>query len=270
MARIINSYLAAKQSSDLQPYIHFVLQSRGLVTSCDYSFDPRSKTNRMESIEHHEEPYDDYATIVLNNEDLSVPDVRGYSVDIGYGANTTDGLKPEAIFPLEHNPRLWVQYQDSISSAGNLKTVLYLAGIWRIMKDMPLRIGTPPYFEDESDVLEDLTVYDILEYVIETALGNVTGLVFTLSPLGDQDDGIIDTLVPGGEAVYPAPSAARPAKGSTEQGDGKGETFANYLTTMMSFTNCYLRTEPNLNFRVIFPQSGDSVNETYYSSLTGL
>jgi hypothetical protein len=236
---------AANQSTNLQPYINFSLTNRQTTPTYDYSFDPDSTTNRLESIEHHEEKFDDYATVVLNNYDLTIPDLRGYLVDIGYGVNVSG--TPH----YSNTARLWVENQYTISLPNNFKTVLELGGIWHILNRMPLQIGTAPYYLDENDVLLTKTVYELMEYLIETVLTGVTGQFFTLSPLGDQDDGVISSLVPG--------EGARPQK---------TETYAHYIDSIMSMTSCYLRAEAGLNFRVMWPQEGDGTDKNYYSDIT--
>jgi hypothetical protein len=267
MARAIHADLIAKQSTDIQPYIRCIFTARGGSPTYDYSFDPTVNTNRLELVEHHEEPYFDYGTIEINNYDHSIPALKGYYVDLVYGANTATGLKDttDGVFP-----RLWVKGQNSISMQGQLKTILQLYGAWRIMLDIPVRIGDAPYFdgwyksgEDHFCLLDGKTRYGVIEYLMGRLTAE-TGYGFTLNALGDQDDGIINTdIINIGTFEEPGPDL--PGLDS----EANPITYAAYIANLMGDTKCFLRVNNGLYFTVIYPQSEDAVKETYYSNLNG-
>jgi hypothetical protein len=75
VARTITSTQLDAQQVGTTPFIDMVFTSRDGGTTYNYSF-PTSQT-RLRVIEHHEEPYDVYANIMLDNSDLAVPDLRG-------------------------------------------------------------------------------------------------------------------------------------------------------------------------------------------------
>ena len=89
MARSISTELQlAQDNSKRKPYLPLVFTSKDGLTTVDYSYVHVSTTNRLLYIEHSEFPYDDSAIIILQNNDLAVPDLKGYWVEIGYGDNT--------------------------------------------------------------------------------------------------------------------------------------------------------------------------------------
>jgi len=109
--------------------------------------------------------------------------------------------------------------------------------------------------------LANKTVYGCLEYLIETSLSEQTGLAFYLDALGDQDDGLInDTAV-----VNPFPSNGFSLLKRDDVVEEFG-TYGDFIGKLLALTNCRLRTEPSLIFKVIYPQDSDAVDETYYSS----
>lgn len=258
--RSLHADLIAKQGGDIQPAILSVFTSQGEGTAYDYSFDPTVTTNRLEYIEYRQEPFDDYAQFMLRNEDLVVPDLRGYWVDLGIGANTDSGLRYGTY------PRLWVKRQHTLSGGtkeqrANLKVILELEGVWNILREMSVLIGDAPFYNDNNGQLTGKTIYGILEYLIETTFSDLTGLSFTLDALGDQDDTVINSLILEPEKDPENPFLNQNAPDSFE-------TFADVFERLFAWTGCYLRAKDGLAFKVIYPQSTDAVNETYYSSLT--
>ena len=247
--------------------------------SYDYSFDPTVTTNRLEHVQHIEEPQNDSGVIMISNNNKSVPsDLTGYLVHLGWGLNTSSGIKNnEAAGAVA--PALWVLKQSDISGAikgqrPELYTIFELRGVWQaILNAQPIRLGSDPYFwSDISPAflgvgvnnipeLANKTVYGCLEYLIETSLSEQTGLAFYLDALGDQDDGLInDTAV-----VNPFPSNGFSLLKRDDVVEEFG-TYGDFIGKLLALTNCRLRTEPSLTFKVIYPQDSDAVDETYYSS----
>ncbi|KKN70386.1 hypothetical protein LCGC14_0430810 [marine sediment metagenome] len=240
MTRVITPELkAAQEASFGTPAIELIFTSKDELTTHDYSLTTAS-TNRLKYIEHWELPSDDFAIIVLRNEDLSIPDLRGYYVDIGYGFDTTDhggsGLETSA------TARLWVEHQQYISEPGTLIVVLTLEGVWRrMMRKIIKSVGDAPDFTYK---FEGLTYYKILEFIIEDELG------YELRALGQHDDGIIDTTVPEFEI---------------------NKTVFEYagliVERLMNHTKSYLRAEAGLIFRVRYPLVSASEEETKYGDV---
>lgn len=287
MSKSIHADLLATQTAtSVSPYIRLIFTHRTGTPTYDYSFDPTVTTNRLLQITHREAPLSSYgnitppglpvdATIVLRNEDLVVPDLSGYYVDIGYGANTASGLRYSS------TPRLWVSAQNEVSasimnsSKASNNVVLNLVGVGVIMNIMPCLIGEALYVEDNGRVwlyqdrsgnLRDKTIYSVIEYLIETVLTAATGFTFTLDALGTQDDGIINN-----SNVIPWPTATTPEEDFYflhPDAPEKFDTIGFMVNALMAKTKCYLLPEPNLAFKVVYPQASDSVNETYYSSLS--
>jgi len=284
---------SAQEAASGTPYIMLFFHSADGSTVYDYS-------SRLKQLEHHEEPYNDYATILLRNDDGAVADLRGYWIEIEYGfdtgvseafwaANTAysvgDIVRPttpngykykctvagtsgatEPTWPTspaatvtdgsvtweqyaesgkEHSPtaRLWVKNQQLISYQGHLDVLLELQGMWAVLREVQLRLGDPPFY---SKTYETDTIYDIISAILSEA-------GFTLAALGSQDDGIINTLTPRFD-INAAPVRDRFAD------------CASIIYRLIQMTKCYLRPESGEQFRVIYPQSSDSVQKTYYSN----
>lgn len=249
--KTIHNDLLAVQSTNISPAIQLAFTHRTTTPIYTYSFDPTIGTNTVELVNHHEEPWDDYATIVIQNTALGVPDMRGYYVDIGYGANTASGLRYSAA------PRLWVVEQSFLSGPKQLKSILNLSGIMRIMNQLEIHIGTSPLWQDGAGTLTGKTIYGVFEYLIETALTAQTGYTFTLDALGTQDDGIINDIVPSTDWEFILNTSAPEVY----------DTYGSLIKKLIENTNCFLRPEPNLAFKIVWPQSSDAVDETYYSSV---
>ena len=261
MARTLHADLESAQrlgypTGGVQPALNLVF-TRG-ATTYDYSFNPTLNTNRPTQLEHHEQTWDDYATIILRNNDLAVPDLRGYYVDIGYGAQTASGLRYSAA------PRLWVKEQYEVSMTGGaygLRVVLTLGGKMRILREQKMQLGYAPTFRAEGGQLTGLTIYGILNLFLGAGgtLAVETGYAFTLDALGSQDDGFINTFVPqptnidsNGDLLGFRPQV--------------GDTYATFFERLMRNTKCKLMAGSGLTYKIVYPQVTDAVNERYYSA----
>ncbi|KKN27738.1 hypothetical protein LCGC14_0861620 [marine sediment metagenome] len=250
MARSLSAELQTAQ--DTSPYkvyieLKFIDSASG---ETDYSLVHGSTTNRLLYLQHDEFPYDDSATIILLNNDLGVGDLKGHYVEIGYGHNTTDhgGSGNES----SGTSRQWVEDQQFVSSQGVLVCQITLEGMKRrLMRKLILTVDGVTVHDGVTDVTDpdfpfkftDKTYYQILEYIIETEMG------WTLLPLGDQDDGIINTTVPEFEINYAV-----------------FEYAGLIIERIMNETKCYLRFKAGLEVEVIYPQDDDAVDLTFYSN----
>jgi len=232
------TFLAAQQAATNTPYYKLVFTSKDGNTTVDLSTNSATYGNRILLIDHIEEPYDDYATIILRNVDRSIPSVKGYWIEIGYGYTTGagdeylgDGTNEGA------PPRLWVKHQQTISSGGKLWEVLELEGMWAKLREQVMRLGSPPLYTPSYTTD---TIYDIMVIVLAE-------LSMTLAALA-EDDGIIDSLQP--------------------QFDINAQPFeyaAPLLYRLLNMTASYLKALDDLEFEIKYPQSGDSVDLTFYS-----
>ncbi|KKM61541.1 hypothetical protein LCGC14_1530640, partial [marine sediment metagenome] len=143
------------------------------------------------------------------------------------------------------------------------KVGLQLQGAWNILKEQLVLIGSAPFYNDNFGELTGKTIYGIIEHLLQITLTFETTNIyqFTLDALGDQDDGVINSLVlePVKDPDFPLINQNAP---------NSYETFAELIARVLKYTGCYLRAEAGLAFKIIYPQSTDSVNETYYSSLS--
>jgi len=337
MARTLTAALLAAQAygyptgKDYKPAVRCIFTSKDGVTTHDYSFDPTVTTNRLLHAQQVEERESDSGVILLQNNDRSVPvDLNGYYVDIGWGQNTSSGvLYTEANGAV--TPRLWVMQQHDISGGQKdakkeLFTLFQLQGVWSaILNQQPVRLGTAPYYQytltdigNSFNIIPDLTnltIYGVLEYLIETGLtdqvshaitagsfitgtnyrietvgttnftligastntvdviftatgaGSGTGTAkpaFTLEALGTQDDGYINSVIP-------FPSTTEPKdllRTINADSPGLFQTYGELIISLLELTKCVLIPRTGLAFKIIYPQSSDTADETYYTSTT--
>ncbi len=236
--RSISATLEAAQKVMGTPYIHLLFTSKDGGTTYDYSSSAGDGNDRILIIEHHEEAYNDYATIVLRNEDRTVPDLRGYWVEIGYGY-VASGNEYAA------TPRLWVKAQQTVSKEGILQDVLFLEGMWAKLREIPYRVGDPPYYIDPQYTVDGgstNTVYDIIKAILAIAS-------MSLDPIGTQSDGIVDVFTPNFSINV------RPF-----------EYGASMLYRLIRMTKTYMRPEASLQWKIVYPQTDDAVEVGYYSN----
>ncbi len=219
-------------------------------------------TTRVLDLEHHEEPYNDYATVVLRNNDRGVADdLTGYWVQIAYGYITGNNVADVegaesagngATAEYSYTPRIWVKGQQELSSPGVLKVILQLDGMWVKLKEqhwMDITLDpltTPPGFYN-------LVYGAVTREAILTAVLGKAG--FTLNALGDQSDSIID--------------AAAGGQGFSVNDAYASDSFDYYdyiVYRIISGTKGYLRARSGLAFKFIYPQTSDAVLRTFYSN----
>ncbi len=250
MARTLSTaLLAAQTATKRKPAI------RININSVDYS-------SRLLLLEHHEEPHRDYATIVLSNSDRGLDAVStatsnllGYRFRIAYGYYTGetvaepngDGAGKEYV----ESADLWVKSQQLISSPGQLVCQLYCEGQWMSLREQrvmallnemavanPDEVGNDPYFSATFEGTH--TVYQLIESILENAMS------WTLNASPATDDDILNDFKPF-FSLEELPFAA------------------DILRGLISMTKCYLRAKANLAWDIVYPQTTDAVNETYYS-----
>jgi len=318
MARTLHPDLLTAQTTSGYPTggyaeaVKCILTSKDGATTYDYSFNPTVNTNRLFHAQQVEGVDNDSGLILLNNNDRTIPEnLTGYYVDLGWGHNTSSGVRYSSSDGAV-GPRLWVVKQSIISGGQKgakpmIYTLFQLEGVWSaVLNRQPMRLGDAPYFRDYAGALANQTVYNCISYLIETSLSNQTGVTFTLDALGTQDDGLISTIEPFdlitagsfvdkttyriqtiGTTDFTLIGASANTVGvefiATGVGAGTGtarielrsvnentpteyETYGGYLKRLLSLTNCVIRPEPALAFKIIYPQSSDAVDETYYSS----
>ncbi|KKN65911.1 hypothetical protein LCGC14_0477280 [marine sediment metagenome] len=257
------------------PAVRCIFTSKDGGTTHDYSFDPTVTTNRLEHVQQIEERENDSGIILLSNYDRAVPtDLTGYYVDLGWGLNTSSGILWDTAAGAVA-PRMWIMRQSDISGAPKgslpqLYTLFQLQGVWgAVLNKQPFLVESTPFSDiplykyDELNTISALTgktIYGVLEYIIEVLLFAQTGLAFTLDDLGAQDDGEISSIIP-----FPSDNT----KLLRTINDGSPwyfETYGDVIRSLLELTNCILVPRADLAFRIMYPQSSDTADVTYYSS----
>ena len=258
------------------PAIQCILYAVDDVTYYDYSFDPTANDNVLRHISQTEHVFEGGSGKIILQNNATVPsDLTGYHTDIGWGMNTADGLKYSV------TTRMWVMKQDKFSRSKQLGrpeyyTVLELGDAWSaVMMKQPVRLGSAPYYRLSlayiNDILDDVTntynnlldktIYACIEYLIETALKAQTGISFTLDALGTQDDGFINNPL-----VIPFPSdGSALIRDINETSPSLFATYAEVITSLLEITKCTIVPLPNLAFKIMYPQTSDVADETYYT-----
>ena len=225
--------ITAQQAATRTPYIYQLFTSKDGNTTYDY-------TARELSIIENILPYEGEAVITLRNNDLGVVDIRGFWIEIGWGDVTSGGNEYIGDGTNEPGPaRLWVKKQERLDSPEGLFSILYLRGVWEYLEEHEVTVaGVAPDFA--GNYASDTTVYDISDAVLIEA-------GFSLDALG-TNDGIMGTYQPN---FY--------------LNDDFIENARDVLFRLASMTKSYFRPKAGLAFEVVYPQEGDSVDETYYS-----
>ena len=276
--RTLNSDLLAAQTygyptgEGYDPALRCIFTSKDGGTTHDYSFDPTVTTNKLLHVQQIEERGNDGGVIRLQNNDRAVPaDLTGYYVDLGWGHNTASGIKWASAV----SPRMWVMSQHDISGGlkltqPHLYTDFAMAGVWGavlnkqpiLSKSYPLRDIDCHRHDEEYWILSlmNKTIYDVLKQLIQNELSAQTGLSFTLDALGTQDDGQISTVIPFPTELTDSIRLINADSPSSFQ------TYGDLIRSLMELTKCIIIPRAGLAFKIVYPQSSDTVDETYYSS----
>ncbi len=271
---------------------------RIFINSVDY-------TSRLLYLEHHEEAYRDRAVIGLSNRDNSLDslnlDGKEFEIAYGYitGNNVAEPLGNGATAEYVYTPTLWVKSHQIISIQGERIYQIYAEGMWMYLRERKVIAGlniwqasrvyivgeatgsvTPnghrflvttagtsgasePAWDTASGATTTdgtvtwtenglaspytntfnatHTVYGLIELIIEGALG------WTLEDT-PPDDGIIDTFKPVFD-INQLPF----------------ENAAALLYRLIWMTKEYYRPRKSKTIQMVFPQTSDAVDETYYS-----
>jgi len=253
MRTITDTLLTAQSSNSRVPFIKAVFTSYDDSNEVDMSKDSSVYGNRIMLVDHHEEPYNDYAIIILKNHDLLVPDLKGYWVEIGYGDTTAtgkeycgDGVNGGS----ESTPRLWVKHQQTVSAGGKLIAILELEGMWAKLRETLLRMGTAPFYEAttaDGDFSAAKTPYGLIDYLLTSEIDPVMSLDALV-----EDDSIINTLEPSFEVNVNRPF----------------QYAAEVIYDLVKMTKSYLKPKSGLAWEVKYPQAGDTAVIAYYSKTT--
>ena len=101
-------------------------------------------------------------TMTFTNYDLSIPDLRGCYVDLGWG-DVTSGGNEYATYP-----RMWVKHQENISSPSGVTTEITLEGWAEALNEEHARVDnsiTDPALYKLFD--RDTTPYGIMSAILD-------------------------------------------------------------------------------------------------------
>ena len=249
MARSISDTFKAAQQGNATPYCKLVFTSKDAGTTVDLSTDSSTYDNRILLIDHTEESYDDFATIILRNYDRTIPTtLKGYWTEIGYGYVTGAGSEYLGDGTNEPAPpRLWVKHQQTVSAGGKLWEVLELEGMWAKLRETIIRLGNPPLYTKSysTDV-----IYQIIRAILQQVSVGSTTMDFetgqTVVPT--EDDGVITSLQP-----------------QFELNNQPFEYADAIIYRLMHMTASYLKPLDDLKWEVKYPQSSDAIDLNFYS-----
>jgi len=223
---------AALVADSVQSFAKLVFKNPTETVIVDYSYD--AVPFRTIHIEYKEGMFTDYCVIVLNNSDRSIPNLKGYHVDPGFGAYVA-GV-PEYLT----RARMWVKECHDYSAPGTLWKILHCEGMFAMMAEQLIRKGTPPYYDDEPYMVS--TVYEIVANVL-----SLLPVPLTLAALAPaNDDGFVDTT------VIPFHINEQPL-----------ESAAQLIYTLLRMTRCFPRPKAGLQFELIMPAEDDEADYIY-------
>ncbi len=226
--RSVSAGLAAAQIADKRrPYFNMY-------------FDLTNYGNRVMAIDHQEWPYETTATIYLNNYDGAIGDLTGNNLHIGYG----DIISPTESYAAD-TPRLWVKKQYETVSDGQRYMVVYLEGMWEKLREKTILEGDNWKYQKTWD--RTTSVYDLLLHYIDYAGFNLLA--------SHTNDGILDDFKPH-FAVNKCMDTSLPP----------WESCYEVIYPLICMTKSYLRALPNDSFYLVYPQTSDSADITYYKT----
>lgn len=211
--------ITAEKSATSTPYISVTLTG-----SSTYTYATTDSPNKIKLVRHTEEPYNDFAVVVLGNSAKTLPaNLIGYRCDISYGYRVS-GVNYQTT-PTSCAP-LWVKRQYQTSKQGDVDMVLYLEGAWTVLSETEyiaslIAAAAAPYYDIDYSAAS-YTPYDIIEAIL-------AGVGFDLAALGIHDDSIIDTLIPKFMVNY----------------QGNIEAARDVIYRLLNMTRCFMRVESN-------------------------
>lgn len=224
--------VAAQTSGSRLPYQKMVFTDKAASTATiDLSTNSAAFPNRILSIDHREEAWNDQAYIVLNDPARDIPDLRGYWTEIGYGL-TIAGSAQYAT-----TPRMWVKHQQTVWARDRYTTILELEGMWARLNEFIIA--------STADAAATVTYAGSTVYAILNT--NMTEWGLTLAGTSAaEDDGVINTnTIDFKVNVSPY------------------ETAAQVTRALMSMTYCYLLAQTGLTFKHVYA-ANTAVDFTYY------
>jgi hypothetical protein len=215
-------------------------------------------------LEHVEEPYRETATIRLDNHDRALDpantgaDFRGCAFTIGYGYVAPSGNMYLGDGTNPAMPNLWVKSQHITSVEGKVVCDLVCEGMWGKLRDVKylpvattgdsdLSIARMNAYLEPQEFGGTQTIKTLIELILAGA-GMTLNATYT-------SDGIIDVIKP---FISYNPNHFQGAAGFIENGNGYG---------LLQMTKSYMRPEAANVFKLIYPQSTDAIDETYWSGL---
>ncbi|MCK5644636.1 MAG: hypothetical protein KAJ19_27810, partial [Gammaproteobacteria bacterium] len=260
MKDISSALLTAQQASTRTPYVMLWFQSKDRTEAEFYS-------DRFMGLEYHLELYGGRATILLNNNDHLVRDLKGFCIELVLGYNTSVG--DEWVF----YPILWVKSRMNVSFPGTQMVALELEGVWENLTEKPCLISTePPLSTDVPAPYHTVTysseniLYDILQYILFHA-----GVI--LPATLEMDDGVMGSFAPEFTINETVLIKKWDSTTGTEYlvSEPRYETYKDVVIRIMNLTYSYLRAVPGYVYpklEVVYPALGEGdlqPNETYYS-----
>ncbi len=258
--------LTAQQSTSGTPHLKIVFYTWDGAVDYDYS-------SRCIGLEHREALFKEEASITLYNNDRAVPDLTGYWVSIGYGFYTGNNVvEPDgdnAGNEYSYSPRLWVRHQQDISAEGLLVTVLELEGVWGVIRDTLINLGTGTGYVniDTGKIFNKVydganTVLSIIDEIVDNVSRDSTHPIRVVW-LGSQLDGIIATFTPTNFHINREPF----------------EFASDVIYDLLKMTNCYLISKHSDDgtrpptpatayayLEVRYPQGDDDVDLNLYDT----
>ncbi len=252
--------VAAQWATTRRPYKKMVFASHDGLTTYDFSTDSAAYGDRILGIDHWEEYSESGggAIITLNNYDSTVPDLKGYWVEIGHGLNT--GTVAVPVYEYTLTARLWVKYQTNIWYRGNYIVILELEDFIARMKEIKIHLWdagqkAPYYYFSNFDGafgLGSMTIY----HLIKTFINNETSGDSTSKFLSADitlENATMDSIID----VWKPPFVVNEV-------NGKYETLLQVVTRLLEYTACFPVIKPSNAILIVYPAGSTTPDITYY------
>ncbi len=209
--------------------------------------------SRLEYLEYHEEAYRDRAIIGLNNRDNALDgidmDGQEFAIKLGYDTTANGGGATDTVT----YPALWVKSHQIISDPGERIYQIYAEGMWMYLREQNVIAGVTGEQAGDETHLPYGNTFNRTHTPEQLMQAIVEAMGWTWTAVGSAAYNTTDGIIDG------------PFKPVFEVNAMGYENAAALLYRLIWMTKHYLRAKAGKVMETVYPETGNAVNETYYS-----